>query len=417
MRSTSPNEELVFQREFRIPGTWKGGWGGHAEPLDNGDWVISWSNTRFGPMPNTAMHVDAETETQKLIMTLENIIGDRGVGKPYNTRVVMVSPVALAARVEPLEATIVSRAQFHSGTSARPTVVVAFSRPVVDFAAGTPSVALTGATVESVAPHSEAGAPANAYVLTLIPAGDGDITVGLMADESCADGGICTADGTVLSKVPASHVIRADTTPPAVSKIEISSDPGSDLIYVPDDEIQATVTFSETVEVTGTPQLTLELGGGRRTATYGGGSGTAALVFTYEVADGESDTDGVGVEADSLSGGTIRDGPGNNAVLDHEGLASDSGHKVDGVKPAVAATGGAVVNGTVLTLTYDEPLGGSSTPETGDFTVSGGDQARTITRVSVRGSTVLLTLDVGAEHLEAGIRVSYTPGTPTRGTR
>ena len=224
-------------------------------------------------------------------------------------------------------------------------------------------------------------------------------------------------DGAALSKVPASHVIRADTTPPAVSKIEISSNPGSDLIYVPDDEIQATVTFSETVKVTGTPQLTLELGGGRRTATYGGGSGTAALVFTYEVADGESDTDGVGVEADSLSGGTIRDGPGNNAVLDHEGLASDSGHKVDGVKPAVAATGGAVVNGTVLTLTYDEPLGGSSTPETGDFTVSGGDQARTITRVSVRGSTVLLTLDVGAEHLEAGIRVSYTPGKPTRGTR
>ena len=352
-----PNEELVFQREFRIPGTWKGGWGGHAEPLDNGDWVISWSNTRFGPMPNTAMHVDAETETQKLIMTLENIIGDRGVGKPYNTRVVMVSPVALAARVEPLEATIVSRAEFHSGTSDRPLVVVAFSRPVVDFAAGTPSVALTGATVDSVVPHSEAGAPANAYVLTLIPAGDGDITVGLMADEPCADGGICTADGTVLSKVPASHVIRADTTPPAVSKIEITSNPGSDLIYVPDDEIQATVTFSETVEVTGTPQLSLELGGGSRTATYGGGSGTAALVFAYEVVDGESDTDGVGVEADSLSGGTIRDGPGNNAVLDHQGLAADSGHRVDGVKPELAATGGAVVNGTTLTLTYDEPLG------------------------------------------------------------
>ena len=131
------------------------------------------------------------------------------------------------------------------------------------------------------------------------------------------------------------------------------------------------MTFSETVEVTGTPQLSLELGGGSRTATYGGGSGTAALVFAYEVVDGESDTDGVGVEADSLSGGTIRDGPGNNAVLDHQGLAADSGHRVDGVKPELAATGGAVVNGTTLTLTYDEPLGGSSTPDAGDFTVSG----------------------------------------------
>ena len=199
--------------------------------------------------------------------------------------------------------------------------------------------------------------------------------------------------------------------PPTVSTIAIASKPGADRTYAEGDEIRVTVIFSETVQVTGTPQLSLELGGGRRTATYGGGSGTAALVFTYEVADGESDTDGVGVEADSLTGGTIRDAADNDAVLDHDGVAADSGHKVDGVRPELAATGGAVVNGTTLTLTYDEPLGGSSTPETGDFTVSGGDQTRTITRISLSGSTVLMTLDPGGEHLEAGIRVSYTPGT------
>ena len=82
-----------------------------------------------------------------------------------------------------------------------------------------------------------------------------------------------------------------------------------------------------------------------------------------------------------------------------------------GSSPELDATSGAVVEGTTLTLTYDEPLDGSSTPASGDFTVSGGDHARTVSRVSVSGSTVLLTLDVGAEHLEAGIRVSYTPGT------
>ena len=172
-----------------------------------------------------------------------------------------------------------------------------------------------------------------------------------------------------------------------------------------------TVTFSETVEVTGTPQLRLEFGGGSRTADYQGGSGTAALVFEYEVADGESDTDGVGVEADSLSGGTIRDEARNNAELDHDGLAADAGHKVDGVRPELAATGGAVVSGTTLTLTYDEGLDGRSTPEAGDFTVSGGDQTRTVSRVLFGGTRLLLTLDVGAEHLEAGIQVSYTPGT------
>ena len=39
------------------------------------------------------------------------------------------------------------------------------------------------------------------------------------------------------------------------------------------------------------------------------------------------------VEADSLTGGTIRDEARNNAELDHDGVAADAGHKVDGVKP------------------------------------------------------------------------------------
>ena len=53
----------------------------------------------------------------------------------------------------------------------------------------------------------------------------------------------------------------------------------------------------------------------------------------------------MGIEADSLSGGTIRDEARNNAELDHDGLAADSGHKVDGVRPRLAASGGAVVDG------------------------------------------------------------------------
>ena len=202
-----------------------------------------------------------------------------------------------------------------------------------------------------------------------------------------------------------------DDTAPTVSGIRISSNPGTDRTYAAGDEIRVTVTFSETVEVTGAPQLSLELGGGRRTATYEGGSGTAALVFAYEVAGGESDTDGVGVEAGSLSGGTIRDEARNNAELDHDGLAADSGHKVDAVKPQLAATGGVVVDGAALTLTYGELLDGSSTLAASDFTVSGGDLARTVSNAAVSGSAVALTLDPAVEHGETGVTVSYTPGT------
>ena len=219
------------------------------------------------------------------------------------------------------------------------------------------NVAVSGSTVEltldPAAEHGEAGITVS-YTPGTNPIRD---TVGNKAE--------------ALSYEPVTND-TPDTTPPEVSSLAITSNPGSDQTYAAGDEIQVTVTFNETVEVTGSPQLQIELGGGGRTAIYEGGSGTAALVFAYEVADGESDTDGVGVEANSLSGGTIRDEARNNAELDHDGLTADSRHKVDGVRPVLTATGGAVVNGTTMTLTYDEQLDGSSTPASGDFTVSGG---------------------------------------------
>ena len=502
--------EAVFVRDHSLHGN-KEAFGyssGQVVPMDNGDWLISWGRNLRGqpPLEETVTQVDPATGQEKFFIRFTE---ENTEERPS----LMASPVpadALADTPGPLTAEILqipASPLFHLGPSDAPKVVVAFSRPVVDFAADTTSVSLSGATIAGISPHVAPGDPANAYLFTLTPAGVGPITFAPVAGRSCASGGICTADGTVLTEVPGSHVIpprptgpavvsiassathptkdgftvtiafsepvmgltadeiqvtngtgsnfagsgesytleiapeagiedevtvtvtagavvdgvnkgnlqaseafSVDTRAPAVSTIAIASNPGTDRTYAAGDEIRVRVTFSETVEVTGTPRLSLELGGGRRTAAYEGGSGTAALVFTYEVVGGESDTDGVGVGADSLSGGTIRDGSDNDAVLDHDGLGADGGHKVDAVKPALAASGGAVVDGTRLTLTWDEPLDGSSTPEAGDFTVAGGDRARTVTRVAVRSATVELTLDAGAEHLEAGIRVSYTPG-------
>ena len=409
------NHEAVFVRDHSLRGERShiGYASGTVDVLDNGDWLVSWGRALAAdlfPDNEMATLVDPATGQEKLGLRFRELPANHRSRRINATvapaEVLAPQPVPLTAEFPASDHTSL----VHTGAGDAPQVIVAFNQPVVDFSASSPSISVTGATIESVLSHIVAGEPANAYVVTLTPAGTSDITIGLMADQPCADGGICTAGETLLSEVPASHVIRADTTPPTVSNIEVSSDPGTDRTYAVDDEIQVTVTFSETVEVTGTPQLTLELGGGQRTGTYEGGSGTAALVFGYTVAAGESDMDGVGVEADSLSGGTIRDGAGHNAVLDHQAVAANASHKVDGVKPALAATGGAVVDGTTLTLTYDESLDGSSTPVPGDFTVSGGDRVRAVTGVRVNGSAVELTLDVGAEHGEAGIQVSYTPG-------
>ena len=170
------------------------------------------------------------------------------------------------------------------------------------------------------------------------------------------------------------------------------------------------MTFDETVVVTRTPRMRLRVGSRNRTAGYLRGSGAAALVFSYEVALGDEDTDGVSIAAGRIdrNGGTIKDEADNDAVLDHEAVAPQAGHKVDGVRPAFLS---AAVDGSSLTLTYGEALDGGSRPGTGDFTVEVGGTGRSVSAVSVSGSVVTLTLDPAVEHGDTGIRVNYSPGT------
>jgi hypothetical protein len=78
--------------------------------------------------------------------------------------------------------------------------------------------------------------------------------------------------------------------------------------------ISIQVTFSGTVNVTGTPQLTLNSGG---TANYASGSVGSTLTFIYTVAAGErsSHLDYNSTTALSLNSGTINDTAGNAANL------------------------------------------------------------------------------------------------------
>ena len=160
----------------------------------------------------------------------------------------------------------------------------------------------------------------------------------------------------------------------------------------------------------GTPQLRLRVGTRTRTAGYDSGTGTAALVFSYEVAAGDEDTGGVSIEAGriALNGGTIEDEAENAAVLDHEAVAAQAGHKVDGVRPAFLS---AAVDGAALTLTYGKALDEGSRPAPGDFTVEVDGSGRSVAVVSVSDTVVTLTLNPAVEHGDTGIRVSYTPDT------
>ena len=190
---------------------------GHIHRMDNGNWLISWG--RGDDRGGSVLPLEASlTEFDPL--TNEELLAFKITHPEYHnseqvqpTRAYPVEFVALADTPGPLRAEIVespASSAFHLGPTDAPKVVVAFSRPVVDpdpAATTWPSVSVTGATIAGISPHVAPGDPANAYLVTLTPTGVGPITFALVAGQSCASAGICTAGGTMLSEVPVSHVI------------------------------------------------------------------------------------------------------------------------------------------------------------------------------------------------------------------
>ena len=136
----------------------------------------------------------------------------------------------------------------------------------------------------------------------------------------------------------ASNVASASTAA-TIERVEITSDPGTDDRYAIGDVIEATVTFSAAVTVSGAPYLELDFGRQEaRRADYAAGASTAtALAFTYPVAAGDAAAAGIAIGANRLQrdGGTIGNESGMDAILTHAGVAADPAHKVDGVRPTL----------------------------------------------------------------------------------
>ena len=101
-----------------------------------------------------------------------------------------------------------------------------------------------------------------------------------------------------------------DQVQPTVSSVSSSSDNGS---YKSGTTINIDVIGTEVLNVTATPQITLETGTTDATVDYTSGSTTTSLTFVYTVDDGHtsSDLDVQNVNALSLNSGTIYDNAGN----------------------------------------------------------------------------------------------------------
>ena len=145
----------------------------------------------------------------------------------------------------------------------------------------------------------------------------------------------------------------------------------------------------------------------------------SGLGITCAFQDGQTlsaDTAGIAISANkltlnngSITGATVSDSM--NAALTHAALTDDGGHKVDGVRPEPSS---AQVDGTSLTITFDENLDTDSVPVTGSFPVNVANRTNpSVSGVSISGATVTLTLNPA---IRAGdtVTVSYTRPTTNR---
>ena len=155
-----------------------------------------------------------------------------------------------------------------------------------------------------------------------------------------------------------------------VQSILIGSDPGDDRVYEPGDTIEVWVRFDDDLAVTGTPQLSLNLGGSNVLASFarigslsqdGAALSTTqdsgnVLTFSYTVEEGDLDSDGITIPRNALSlhGGSILDSRGHEPDLLHEAVTFAS-HRV-GVVPPTFVSAQTSNDGDEVILTFSESV-------------------------------------------------------------
>ena len=323
-----------------------------------------------------------------------------------------MSPVFLVAASEEPAVTGVrfsSTPPYHTDDHIR--VALTFDQPVaVDTTGGVPSLALEiGVQTRAAAYESGSGTGelVFAYRVAASDRDDDGIAIGMAALNGGAihlpgDPGVA-ADLGDPSRTPSAH--QRVNVAPYVRSVTVPSRPrAAPDTYALGETITFRVTFSEAVEVTGEPHFEFELGEARAVARLTGGSGTAELLFGYEVVSGDLDEDGVWIGDQSRTlkldpGEQIRGArTGRDAVLDHAAPGTKGQHKVD----ADASPGDLSSDATLKSLSLGIALTPGFAPETTRYTALVRNQI-------TQGTLTVARNDPGARH-------RITPGDADRGT-
>ncbi|MEM6641588.1 MAG: cadherin domain-containing protein [Bacteroidota bacterium] len=179
------------------------------------------------------------------------------------------------------------------------------------------------------------------------------------------------ADRT-LNNLEDTQNVLVDARGPVVLSV---SGPADDT-YAIGETLAFSVLFDEVVMVSGSPQLSVDIGSSSVIASLTGGSGSSTLTFSYTIQNGDEDTDGVEVIALGLNGGTIQDGLSNDANLILNNIADLTGVLVDGIIPTVVSVivppAGNYGEGQDLdfTVNFSEPVNVVGSPQL-SFTIGG----------------------------------------------
>ena len=259
---------------------------------------------------------------------------------------------------------------------------------------GTPTVVAGDGevTVTVVAPSS--GGTPSSYLVTASPQVGGVTKTCTVsgASGSCtvtglANGTAYTFTSTATNGAGTSSSSSASSSatpiaiPPTVTAVNSTTADGS---YKVGDTISIQVTFSESVIVTGTPQLTLETGSTDRVLNYASGSGTSSLTFTYTVQSGDTsaDLDYASTSALALNGGSINDSAGNTGVLTLPSL---------GASGSLSANKAIAIDTTLPTLTSFS----STTPDGAYKAGSTINITATLSEAVTAAASITVTLDNG----------------------
>ena len=154
-----------------------------------------------------------------------------------------------------------------------------------------------------------------------------DLNLGTIKDKA---GNAADLSFTSPVKFP---LVKVDGQAPTIQTITSTAK-----TYGSGQSIAFTVVFDETVDVDtilGKPLLKVKIAGQAKDATYDSGSGSKVLVFKYQVASGDVDSDGVEATSIDINLGTIKGKSGNAADLSMVKAYDFPLVKIDGITPVI----------------------------------------------------------------------------------